>query len=455
VSGGAGVGPAADAGGRGDEASSILARELKDEALRLGFDRVGIAAPDRSDHGLFYQGWLERGYHGEMTYLARPDAVDRRVDPALTLPAVRSIVVVADAYPNGDAPGVPADPAVGVVARYARGADYHRVLRRKLEALRRWTEERLEVEGEAAADSSPAGDGRAGKVYVDTGPLLERELGRRAGLGWFGRNTMLIHPQRGSYFFLGALLLEVPLPPDPPFEVDRCGSCHACLDACPTGALLGRDAAGAPVMDARRCISYLTIELRGAIPRELRPAIGNRIFGCDICQEVCPWNQRFPEQAATEARYAARGPGELPVGVEALPGESPVTAVTERAGRAGAGPLHPGTDGPALIELLETALVPAAWDAFSRASPLRRPGRTGFARNVCVALGNWGSPDAVPALVAALGDDEPLVRGHAAWALGRVATPEATNALARAVASEADPFVCEELERALESPIRE
>lgn len=254
-----------------------------------------------------------------MAYLARTDAVERREDPSLTLPGVRSIVVVADAYDAGEgsgARGEPAsrDPSTGVIARYARGADYHRVLRGKLDRLRLWTQERLEH------------DGRVGRVYVDTGPLLERELGRRAGLGWFGRNIMLIHPRRGSYFFLGALLLEVSLPPDPPFTDDRCGSCRACLDACPKGALLGRDETGAPVMDARRCISYLTIELRGPIPRDLRPAIGNRIFGCDICQEVCPWNQRFPEHASLESRYAARGPGELPAGVEALPGDAPITA---------------------------------------------------------------------------------------------------------------------------------
>ena len=433
--------PAARAGGWSEGAGNVLAGELKAEALRLGFDRVGIAAPTPSEHGTFYQGWLDHGYHGEMGYLARPDAVERRLDPALTVPAVRSIVVVADAYPGGDAPGVPTDPSVGVVARYARGADYHRVLRRKLEALRRWTEQRLEVEGGAGVEGSPAVEGRVGRVYVDTGPLLERELARRAGLGWFGRNTMLIHPQRGSYFFLGALLLEVPLPADPPFEVDRCGSCHACLDACPTGALLGRDAAGAPVMDARRCISYLTIELRGAIPRELRSAIGNRIFGCDICQEVCPWNERF-EAPHPEGRYAARGPGERPVGVEALPEEGPVTAVTERAP-------HPGTRAPSLVALLEMALDPDAWEAFSRGAAIRRAGRTGFARNVCVALGNWGSPEAVPLLSAALSDPEPLVRGHAAWALGEIGTPEALGALSSRLEVEPEASVTEELRAAL------
>jgi epoxyqueuosine reductase len=440
-----------------------LARGIKAEAARLGFDRVGIAKAEASEHGAFYRAWLARGHHGEMGYLARPDAVERREDPSLTLPGVRSVVVVADAYVAGgggvddDASGGP-DSSRGLIARYARGADYHRVLRGKLERLRRWTEDQLETEG------------RAGKVYVDTGPVLERELARRAGLGWFGRNTMLIHPRRGSYFFLGALFLEVPLPPDEPFAEDRCGSCRACLDACPTGALLGRDETGAPVMDARRCISYLTIELRGPIPRDLRPAVGNRIFGCDICQEVCPWNQRFPEQARPEGRYAARGPGELPVGVEALPGEASVTAVTETTSRTGPGDqggsgiaphpgpeapkpgseaTHPGTRLPTLIELLETALAPEAWDAFSRASPLRRPGRAGFARNVCVALGNWGSPEAIPVLVAALDDEDPLVRGHAAWALGEIGGPEAAAALASRLGDESEASVLAEIRAAL------
>ncbi len=179
-----------------------------------------------------------------------------------------------------------------MIARYARGRDYHRVVKKKLKALGR----RLE---EIAARPVEW------RAYVDTGPILERDLARRAGLGWFGKNTMLLNPRRGSYFFLGVLLTDLELEPDAPFEADHCGSCRACLDACPTGALLGRDESGAPVMDATRCISYLTIEHRGPIARELRPLMGNRVYGCDICQEVCPWNVRFAEVAA-ERDYAAR-----------------------------------------------------------------------------------------------------------------------------------------------------
>src|SRR5690606_25257982 len=290
--------------------------------------------------------------------------------------------------------------------------------------------ERLREDADGALD---------GRIYVDTGPILERELARRAGLGWFGRNTMLIHPRRGSYLFLGTLLLDVALEPNDAFVADRCGSCRACLDACPTGALLGRDEHGAPVMDARRCISYLTIEQRGPIPRELRPLVGNRIYGCDICQEVCPFNRRFgPERP--EPRYAARGPGERPPGVEALPGEEDLSAET-----------HPGTAAPTLVALLETALDEAAWDAYSRGSAIRRAGRAGFARNVCVGLGNWGSPAAVPVLTDALSDPEPLVRGHAAWALGRVGSEGARAALTARLATEADAWVREELAGPLEA----
>ena len=411
--------------------TTTLTERIKRHAQGLGFDLVGVTAVRPSDHAEFLRRWLGEGYHGEMAYLAREDALETRLDPAAAWPALRSAVVVALNYSpdtgtgagegDGGDTGDVADASKAVIARYARGRDYHKVMKRKLLDLLEW------IEAETGSDLPAA------RAYVDTGPVLERELARRAGFGWFGRNTMLIHPRRGSYFFLGSLLLELELDADAPFAEVHCGTCTACVDACPTGALLGRDSDGAPVIDARRCISYLTIENRGPVPRELRPLIGNRIFGCDICQEVCPFTRRFSQPTA-EPAFAERGPGEAPFGVQLEPGAS----------RS-----HPGTASPSLTGLLETALDEAAWDSFSRGSPIRRAGRAGFARNVCVGLGNWGSPDAVPVLSRALRDPEPLVRAHAVWALGRVGSAEAKAALSERASVETDASVLGELSAAM------
>jgi epoxyqueuosine reductase len=406
-----------------------LKERLVTKAHELGFSLVGVAPPDGSRHGEFYRAWLEGGAHGDMAYLARPDAVARREDLRGTLATVRSVVMVAHEYLTERDDSAGRDESAGVIARYARGRDYHKVVEKKLRLLLAWLRETEGFTGE-------------GRAYVDTGPILERELAQRAGLGWFGKNTMLIHPRRGSWFFLGCLLLDLELAADEPVGADHCGTCTRCLDACPTGALLGRDETGAPRMDARRCISYLTIEHRGPIPRGLRALIGNRVYGCDICQEVCPFNLRFA-QPVDEAAFAARGPGQAPVGVDA-----PGPPRLESPSAPGATPWHPGTSSPALLDLMATALDEASWDAFSRGSAIRRAGRAGFARNVAIGLGNWGSPEAVPALVAALADPEPLVRAHAAWALGSIDSAEARHALEVHRGSETDPSVLAELELA-------
>ena len=354
------------------EAEERLAVALKEEARASGFSLAGIAHVGPSDHASAYRAWLEKGYDGEMAYLAREDSVTRRAELRRTMASVRSALVVAHEYFAEDPPGIPDDPARAVVARYARGDDYHKVVKKKLLRLADWVRQRAGTDGIEA------------RAYVDTGPILERELARRAGVGWFGKNTMVIHPRRGSYFFIGVLLLNLDLPADAPFEADHCGTCRACVEACPTGALLGRDGSGAPVMDARLCISYLTIELRGHIPESLRPLISNRVFGCDICQEVCPWNTRFAEPAG-EPAYRPR----------------------------------PELDGPALISLAETLLDTdeSGFRRLFRRSPVRRTGRDGLLRNVCVALGNWGAVAAVPILKRALHDGSDIVRSHAAWAL--------------------------------------
>jgi epoxyqueuosine reductase len=371
---------------------------IRHRAREMGFGAVGVAPVRPSDYGDAYERWIGEGMHGEMAYLAREDAVARRRDPAVLVPGARSAVVVALEYFNADAqPDAAADPSRGIVARYARNDDYHELMKERLIALQDWINaELLPVHGRA---------------YVDTGAVLERELAQRAGLGWYGRNTMLIQPRRGSYWFLGVILLDVELAYDPPFAQEHCGTCSACVTACPTGALLGRDESGAPRMDARRCISYLSIELRGPIPRDLRPLIGNRIYGCDICQEVCPWNS-----------FAAPSPEEAFLTRE-------------------------GLDGPSLIEWM--TMSQEAFSARFKGSPIKRAKRRGLLRNVAVALGNWGSPEAVPALAVALNDEEPLVRGHAAWALGRIGTEAARQALRGRAEGEEDAWVREEIAAAV------
>jgi epoxyqueuosine reductase len=374
---------------------TVLTCRIREWAREAGFDAIGIAPVGPSAHAELYRRWVAAGHAGEMGYLAREDAVAKRADPALLVPGARSAVVVAKGYAPPDDDPTPPEPSRGIFARYARNDDYHDLLTPALIAL----QERI------ARELVPV----RGRAYVDTGPVFERELAARAGLGWFGKNTMLIQPRRGSYYFLGLILLDVELEYDEPFVRDHCGSCEACIEHCPTGALLGRDESGAPRMDARRCISYLTIELKGPIPRELRPALGNRIYGCDICQEVCPHNNdRFVQITREEAFWPRQG-------------------------------VH----GEKLIELMGMSQ-----EEFSRRfknSPVKRTKRRGLLRNVAIALGNWGSPEAVPVLVAALHDAEPLIRGHAAWALGRIRTPGALEALRGREAVEEDAWVRAEI----------
>ena len=392
-----------------------LTEALRQEAELLGFTLFGVVRPQPSEHMAFYDAWLERDYHGEMAYLARDDARERRSDPLASFPPAQSIVVVGHEYGNQRQESLHDGPSDrhsddAVIARYARGNDYHSVIPELLERLLAW------LDGETGEDVR-------GRVLVDTAPVLERELARRAGVGWFGRNTMLIHPERGSYFLLGLLMVDLELGPSEPFSREHCGTCRACVDACPTGALLGRDEVGAPVIDARRCISYLTIELKGPIPLEHRAAMGNRVFGCDICQEVCPWNERFSR------------------------GGDPTYA--------------PGAPAESLIDFA-ARLLDMSEKGYQRAyaqSPLARPRRKGMLRNLLVGIGNALRADAcdsetereaLTVLRTALSDAQPLVRGHAAWALGQMATASASTALLRARQSvESDPYVLEEIDGAL------
>jgi epoxyqueuosine reductase len=348
-----------------------IAERLIAQAHRLGFDLAGIA-PVGPPAGLDrYRAWLEQDYHSEMAYLARPEAVAARGDPARLLPGVRSVVVVGVNYYTGPPPpALGNDPSRGLIARYAWGDDYHDVLVPRLRQLAAWLE---------AETGKPV----AHRAYADTGPLLEREMAARAGLGFVGKNTALIHPRLGSWLFLGELLLDVDIVGGEVVGREStpaswCGRCTRCLDACPTGALV------APyVLDARRCLSYLTIELKGPIPAGLRPLLGNRIFGCDVCQEVCPWNRRFARPSG-EAAFQPR----------------------------------PDSMTPRLLDLM--ALDDDGFRRRFRGSAVMRAKRRGLLHNVAVALANWGDPAAVPALNRALGDAEPLIREHAAWALSRI-----------------------------------
>lgn len=330
-----------------------LTTRVKTTGRRLGFELVAVGPADPPEHGTAFEAWLDAGYAGEMAYLERGRA--KRLDPRRVLPGARSVVACALNYHQGHDAAGPAH-----VARYAWGTDYHTVMERRLHAL--------------LADLETAAPGAAGRVYVDTGPVLERDLAARAGLGWVGKNTMLLHPALGSYFFIGVILTTAELAFDAPLP-DRCGTCTRCLEACPTGAF------PAPyVLDARRCISYLTIEHRGPIPIGLRERVGTLAFGCDICQVVCPWNRQAP--VTGESAFAAR---ELPRLTELV-----VLSEEEYRGRL-------------------------------RGSPLRRARRRGLARNAAVALGNSGDPAAAPALTRALDDPDPDVRAHAGWALERLA----------------------------------
>lgn len=245
-----------------------LERLIKAQASGLGFDLVGITSLGPADTSGEFEKWIECGYAGEMDYL--PRGAEKRRDSRLPVPGTTSAIVVGLDY-GGRAPS-------GPVARYARGDDYHEIMLSKLRELHQWLESEL-------------GTPIRGKAYVDTGPILERDLARRAGLGWFGKNTNLVNPRIGSFFFIGSLLVDLDLAPDTPFAADRCGTCTRCLDACPTDAFVEPR-----LLDATRCISYLTIELKGAIPEELREPIGEHLYGCDICQDVCPWNVQFARE---------------------------------------------------------------------------------------------------------------------------------------------------------------
>jgi epoxyqueuosine reductase len=363
---------------------------IKSRAATLGFSHCGVCAPVAPTRLAKLDEWLAAGFGGQMHYIA--DRRDAYADPNRVLEGVKSLVMLGMQYSTVE----PTTPTAtqGRVARYAWGnVDYHDVIREKLHEL--------------ADDMRELVPGALTRGVVDTAPLLEREFAQLAGLGWVGKNTLLLSKHAGSYFFLAALLTDVELEFDMPHFADHCGTCTACLDACPTQAF------PEPYMlDATRCISYLTIELQDTIPVELRPGMGDWVFGCDVCQEVCPWNRSAP--LATEELFSPHAE------------------------------FNP-------IELL--GLFELDDDAFRRRfrhTPLWRSHRRGLLRNAAIALGNGRDPQAIPALARGLSDNEPQVRGAAAWALGQFQLTEADQLLRQRLTAELDPQVIAEINAALE-----
>jgi epoxyqueuosine reductase len=335
-----------------------LKQSIKDKARQLGFFLTGVTLPEPPPHYSTFEGWLAQGHHGVMDYLATDRSRACRADPKQILPECKSILVLATPYN----PPLPMGEGAGVrVASYALGEDYHNVIPARMKQLVQFIEEQV-------------GGPVKNRYYTDTGPILERDLAQRAGIGWIGKNTCLIHPKHGSYFFLSEILLDLELEPDPPFTADHCGTCTRCIQACPTQCILPDR-----TLDAARCISYLTIELKDDIPVELRDKMGNWVFGCDICQMVCPWNRFAPE------------------GDPAFEPNTPPHSLTG-----------------------ELSLTPQAFNQRFRLSPVKRAKRRGYLRNVAVALGNTADMHALPVLQNALNDEEPMIREHAKWAMEQI-----------------------------------
>src|SRR6266481_7025971 len=371
--------------------SGVLKESIEQQARALGFDCIGVAAPEAiTAAARYFRDFLASGAHGDMDWLAQTP--ERRTDPHALWPDVRSVIMLGVNYgPDDDPLAILAQRTHGAISVYAQGDDYHDVIKKRLKAFARWLVATAPCEV---------------KVFVDTAAVMEKPLAQAAGLGWQGKHTNLVSRQYGSWLFLGAIFTTLELPPDAP-EGDHCGQCRACLDVCPTAAF------PAPYrLDARRCISYLTIEHKGPIPRDLRASIGNRIFGCDDCLAVCPWN-KFA-QAGREMKLAAR-----------------------RELRA-----------PRLADLAR--LDDATFRKMFSKSPVKRTGRNRFVRNVLIAIGNSGDATLASEAMRLLGDPSPLVRGAAVWALSRLLPAERLAVLATDQrARESEPLVADEWTAAL------
>ena len=390
---------------------------LAQKTTEFGFDLLGVVPAQPARRLDAYLRWVEQKMYGKMGYLARPDRIIRRQDLNVILPGVQTIICVGlNYFTRNLPPKIASDPSRGRISNYAWNVDYHDIMTPRLQAMADWL---------GAETNSHA------KVYVDTGAILERDHAESAGFGFTGKNTMLIRPRQGSYFFLGEILttakiedsrleIAVESPISNPQPSPSCGRCQRCLDACPTNAFVSPY-----VLDARRCISYLTIELKGWIPKEQRPLLGNWIYGCDICQNVCPFN-RFAEPTNEVAFY---------------PVDSEQWAVDSNSSF--------NQESPALLDIL--ALDEAGFATRFAHSPIKRIKRARLVRNACVAAGNWGSPTAVPLLSQLLHDSDPIIRGHAGWALGQIGGDGAVTAVTTALEHETDDLVRDELQDALKA----
>ncbi|MBE7433502.1 MAG: tRNA epoxyqueuosine(34) reductase QueG [Anaerolineales bacterium] len=338
-----------------------LTRHIKDKARQLGFILAGVTSCEPTEHFDIFQKWLDSNHHGTMNYLASERSRLRRADPKLILPGCKSILVLALPYAPANQPSLTLPTSSFQIASYALGNDYHDIIPSRLKDIVQFIEEQI-------------GRPVPNRCYTDTGPILERELAQRAGLGWIGRNSMLINPKAGSTFLLAEIFLGIELEVDEPSRTDHCGTCTRCVEACPTNCILPNR-----IIDSRRCISYLTIENKDDIPEELRPKMGDWIFGCDICQQVCPWNRFSP-------------PGD--------PG------------------LEPSIPLPVLSD--DLTMTSSEFNQRFKRSPIKRAKRRGYLRNLAVAVGNAGNEKDLPVLEAAAKDEETLVSQHAEWAMNKI-----------------------------------
>ena len=369
-----------------------LTQHIHARANKLGFELVGITPAAQSETIARYRRWIENGYAGKMDYLEKH--LPLKVDVRQLLAEAKSVISLAMNYYTLDPPKALAeDPARGQISRYAWGDDYHDIIRQRLSELVDFIKKTAETELKT-------------RVCVDTAPIIEREYAQKAGIGWIGKNTNLIHWRSGSWYFLAELLINIDLESDIAPLRGSCGTCTRCIEACPTDAIIEPN-----LLDSRLCISYLTIELKESIPKALRPKIGNLIFGCDICQEVCPWNSK------------------------AVPTDEPAFQPRD------------GNLTPKLLSLI--GMTQQEFSRRFKASPIKRTKRRGFLRNILVAIGNWGEPRAVPALKDALADGEPLVRSHAAWALGKIGGDTAKQILQTRLTVETEQEVITEIQDAL------